>query len=299
MVSTGRRQIGSTIKPFLYTYAMEEGFTPCDMFLNEQPILTDENGREWEPRNSSHAREGEMVDLRWALTNSNNWISARLMNELSPTQLARNMHNFGITNHIDPVISLCLGPCEVSVKEMVGAYSAFANNGMRAEPVFVSAIADGNGNILQEFSTKHTDVISEKAYFKILSLLENVVDGGTGNRVRRPPYNITAQMGGKTGTTNSNSDGWFMGFTPQLVSGVWVGGEERFIHFNSMANGQGASMALPIYGLYMNKVYNDKSLPYNQTVRFPSPTFDLCAKEYLGESIEEEDPEESLSGAFD
>ncbi|MDE5573972.1 MAG: transglycosylase domain-containing protein, partial [Muribaculaceae bacterium] len=264
MVSTGRRQIGSTIKPFLYTYAMEEGFTPCDMFLNEQPILTDENGREWEPRNSSHAREGEMVDLRWALTNSNNWISARLMNELSPSQLARNMHNFGITNHIDPVISLCLGPCEVSVKEMVGAYSAFANNGMRAEPVFVSAIADGNGNILQEFSTKHTDVISEKAYFKILSLLENVVDGGTGNRVRRPPYNITAQMGGKTGTTNSNSDGWFMGFTPQLVSGVWVGGEERFIHFNSMANGQGASMALPIYGLYMNKVYNDKTLPYTQ-----------------------------------
>ncbi|MBD5379665.1 MAG: penicillin-binding protein [Bacteroides sp.] len=299
MVSTGRRQIGSTIKPFLYTYAMEEGFTPCDEFLNEQPILTDENGREWAPRNSSHAREGEMVDLRWALTNSNNWISARLMNELSPTQLARNMHNFGITNHIDPVVSLCLGPCEVSVKEMVGAYSAFANKGMRAEPVFVSAIADGNGNVLQEFSTKHTDVISEKAYYKILSLLLNVVDGGTGNRVRREPYNITAQMGGKTGTTNSNSDGWFMGFTPQLVSGVWVGGEERSIHFNTMANGQGASMALPVYGLYMSKVYKDKSLPYSETVRFPSPTFDLCAKAYLGQSIEEEDPEESLSGAFD
>lgn len=299
MVSTGRRQIGSTIKPFLYTYAMEEGFTPCDEFLNEQPILTDENGREWAPRNSSHAREGEMVDLRWALTNSNNWISARLMNELSPTQLARNMHNFGITNHIDPVVSLCLGPCEVSVKEMVGAYSAFANKGMRAEPVFVSAIADGNGNVLQEFSTKHTDVISEKAYYKILSLLLNVVDGGTGNRVRREPYNITAQMGGKTGTTNSNSDGWFMGFTPQLVSGVWVGGEERSIHFNTMANGQGASMALPVYGLYMSKVYKDKSLPYSETARFPSPTFDLCAKAYLGQSIEEEDPEESLSGAFD
>ncbi|MDE5810455.1 MAG: penicillin-binding protein [Muribaculaceae bacterium] len=299
MVSTGRRQIGSTIKPFLYTYAMEEGFTPCDEFLNEQPILTDENGREWAPRNSSHAREGEMVDLRWALTNSNNWISARLMNELSPTQLARNMHNFGITNHIDPVVSLCLGPCEVSVKEMVGAYSAFANKGMRAEPVFVSAIADGNGNVLQEFSTKHTDVISEKAYYKILSLLLNVVDGGTGNRVRREPYNITAQMGGKTGTTNSNSDGWFMGFTPQLVSGVWVGGEERSIHFNTMANGQGASMALPVYGLYMSKVYKDKSLPYSETARFPSPTFDLCAKAYLGKSIEEEDPEESLSGAFD
>ena len=299
MVSTGRRQIGSTIKPFLYTYAMEEGFTPCDEFLNEQPTIIDENGRPWSPRNSSHSREGEMVDLRWALTNSNNWISARLMSQLSPAQLARNMHNFGITNHIDPVISLCLGPCEVSVKEMVGAYSAFANNGMRAEPVFVSAIADANGTILQEFSTKHTEVISKKAYFKILSLLLNVVDGGTGNRVRRPPYNITAQMGGKTGTTNSNSDGWFMGFTPELVSGVWVGGEERYIHFNSMANGQGASMALPVYGLYMSKVYADKNLPYSQATRFPSPNFDICEKEYLGEFLEEEAPEESITGAFD
>lgn len=299
MVSTGRRQIGSTIKPFLYTYAMEEGCTPCDEFLNEQPTIIDENGRPWSPRNAGNAREGEMVDLRWALTNSNNWISARLMSQLSPAQLARNMHNFGITNHIDPVISLCLGPCEVSVKEMVGAYSAFANNGMRAEPVFVSAIADANGNILQEFSTKHTEVISEKAYFKILSLLLNVIDGGTGNRVRRAPYNITAQMGGKTGTTNSNSDGWFMGFTPELVSGVWVGGEERYIHFNTMAYGQGASMALPVYGRYMSKVYADKTLPYSQSVRFPSPNFDICEKEYLGEFLEEEAPEESITGAFD
>lgn len=299
MVSTGRRQIGSTIKPFLYTYAMEEGFTPCDEFLNEQPTIIDENGRPWSPRNAGKTRIGEMVDLRWALTNSNNWISARLMAQLSPAQLVRNMHNFGITNHIDPVISLCLGSCEVSVKEMVGAYSAYSNGGMRAEPLFVTSICDSNGNLISDFNTRHTEVISEKAYYKILSMLLNVVDGGTGGRIRRAPYNITAQTGGKTGTTNSNSDGWFMGFTPELVSGVWVGGEERFIHFNTMAYGQGASMALPIYGLYMSKVYADKTLPYSQTVRFPESPFDLCEKEDYGEYQEEENVEESISGAFD
>ena len=240
-----------------------------------------------------------MVDLRWALTNSNNWISARLMEQLSPAQLVRNMHNFGITNHIDPVISLCLGPCEVSVKEMVGAYTAYANKGMRAEPLYVTAIADANGNIISEFSSQHIEVISEKAYYKILSLLQGVVDGGTGNRVRRPPYNITAPMGGKTGTTNSNSAGWCMGCTPQLVSGVWVGGEERYIHFNTMAYGQGASMALPIYGRYMQKVYADKTLPYRQDVSFPSAPFDLCDREFSLEGDEPEQVEESISGIFD
>lgn len=299
MVSTGRRQIGSTIKPFLYTYAMEEGFTPCDEFLNEQPTLIDEVGRPWSPRNAGDARIGEMVDLRWALTNSNNWISARLMSQLSPATLARNMHNFGITNHIDPVMSLCLGSCEVSVKEMVGAYTAYANNGMRAEPLFVTAIADETGNIISEFVTTHTDVISENAWYKINSILQNVVDGGTGGRLRRAPYNITANMGGKTGTTNYNADGWFMGFTPELVTGVWVGGEERYIHFNSMANGQGASMALPIYGKYMNYVYGDKNLPYSQEVRFPVAPFDLCERTDYGDFIEEETVEESINGVFD
>ena len=301
MVSTGRRQIGSTIKPFLYTYAMEEGFTPCDEFLNEQPTLIDEVGRPWSPRNAGDARIGEMVDLRWALTNSNNWISARLMSQLSPSTLVRNMHNFGIKNHIDPVMSLCLGSCEVSVKEMVGAYTAYANKGMRAEPVFVTSIADNTGNTVSEFVTTHTDVISENAWYKINSILQNVVDGGTGGRLRRAPYNITANMGGKTGTTNYNADGWFMGFTPELVTGVWVGGEDRYIHFNSMANGQGASMALPIYGKYMNSVYADKTLPYSQDVRFESAPFDLCEKVDFGDFEDEEAREvkESISGAFD
>lgn len=302
MVSTGRRQIGSTVKPFLYTYAMEEGYTPCDEFLNEQPILYDENGREWAPRNSGHARVGEMVDLRWALTNSNNWISARLISQLSPASLARTMHNFGITAHLDPVMSLCLGPADVSVKEMVTAYTAFANNGMRVDPMFVTAIADANGNIISDFSPRHTEVISETAYWRILSMLLNVVDGGTGNRIRRPPYNLTAQTGGKTGTTNFNADGWFMAFTPQLVAGTWVGGEERYIHFNNMANGQGASMALPIYGLFMKKVYGDKSLPYSQEARFTFPaSVNLCEKEYYGEPQDSDynAEEASVEGIFD
>ena len=299
MVSTGRRQIGSTIKPFLYTYAMESGFTPCSQLLNEQPTFTDESGRPWSPRNAGHSRIGENVDLRWALTNSNNWISARLMAQLSPAELVKRMHSYGITNKLPAVLSLCLGPCEASVKEMVTAYSAFANNGMRTDPVFVTAIADNNGNIISEFSPVQTEVITDKGYWRILSILLNVVDGGTGNRVRRAPYNITAQMGGKTGTTNFNADGWFMGFTPELVSGVWVGGDERYIHFNSMAEGQGASMALPIYGRYMSKVYGDQSLPYKQDKRFHFPaTADLCGGELYGD-IEPEEAEEAIEGMFD
>ena len=296
MVATGRRQIGSTVKPFLYTYAMEEGFTPCDEFLNEQPVLYDENGRPWAPRNSGKSRIGEMVDLRWALTNSNNWISARLISQLSPASLVRTMHNFGITAHLDPVMSLCLGPADVSVKEMVTAYSAFANRGMRVDPMFVTAITDANGNVLAEFSPRHTEVISEEAYWRILSMLLNVVDSGTGNRIRRPPYNITAQTGGKTGTTNSNSDGWFMAFTPGLVAGTWVGGEERYIHFNSMAQGQGASMALPIYGLFMKKVYADPALPYSQDMRFEFPSgINFCEKDYYGDYVDADNDAEDAS----
>ena len=299
MVSTGRRQIGSTIKPFLYTYAMESDFTPCDQMLNAQPTFYDESGRPWSPRNSGHARVGEMVDLRWALTNSNNWISARLMAQLSPAELVKRMHSYGITGKLPAVMSLCLGPCEVSVKEMVTAYSAFANKGMRTDPVFVTAIADANGNIISEFSPTQTEVITEKGYYKILSMLLNVVDSGTGNRLRRPPYNITAQMGGKTGTTNFNSDGWFMGFTPDLVSGVWVGGEERYIHFNSMAEGQGASMALPIYGKYITRVYAEPTLPYDQTKRFQFPAdINLCDGGFL-DPEETETAEEGLEGIFD
>lgn len=298
MVSTGRRQVGSTIKPFLYTLAMEEGMTPCTQFLNSQPTLLDQNGRPWTPRNAGTARIGEMVDLRWALTNSNNWISARVMDVVRPHNLVRLMHNMGITNDLPPVISLALGPCEISVKEMVTAYSAYANYGMKSTPLFVTHITDRNGTELASFQTQNEEVISNKALYRILSILLNVVDGGTGNRLRRAPFNITAQTGGKTGTTNDNSDGWFMGFTPELVSGVWVGGDERDIHFNTMANGQGASMALPIYGKYMTKVYADPNLNYSQDSKFKFPAdLDLCGGAEF--TVIPEEVEQSIEGAFD
>ena len=301
MAGVGRRQIGSTVKPFLYTYAFEEGFTPCDMFLNAQPSITLPTGEVWAPRNTGHARIGEMVDLYWALTNSNNWISARLMSELSPSTLARTMHTFGITNHLDPVVSLCLGPCDVSVREMVTAYTAFSNKGLRVDPIYVTKITDNNGNVISEFTPQYTEVMSQEAYFKMVNILQNVINSGTGSRLRRAPYNITAVMGGKTGTTNYNADGWFMGFTPNLVSGVWVGGDERYIHFNRMAQGQGAAMALPIYGLYMKKVYADKSLPYSQTLQFPEPPvgFSPCHKESYGDAPAAETPVEAIDNAFE
>lgn len=301
MAGVGRRQIGSTVKPFLYTYAFEEGFTPCDMFLNAQPSITLPTGEVWAPRNTGHARIGEMVDLYWALTNSNNWISARLMSELSPSTLARTMHMFGITNHLDPVVSLCLGPCDVSVREMVTAYTAFSNKGLRVDPIYVTKITDNNGNVISEFTPQYTEVMSQEAYFKMVNILQNVINSGTGSRLRRAPYNITAVMGGKTGTTNYNADGWFMGFTPNLVSGVWVGGDERYIHFNRMAQGQGAAMALPIYGLYMKKVYADKSLPYSQTLQFPEPPagFSPCYKESYGDAPAAETPVEAIDNAFE
>lgn len=300
MVSTGRRQVGSTIKPLLYTYAMEEGFTPCDQLLNAQPEIVLPSGNVWRPRNSGSSRVGEMVDLRWALTTSNNWISARLLDMLSPYTFANNLHNFGITNHIDPVPSLCLGPCEVSIKEMVTAYSAFANRGMRTDPLYVTTISDSNGNVISEFNTTQTEVISEKAYWKILSILLNVVDSGTGSRLRRAPFALTAQMGGKTGTTNSNSDAWFMGFTPELVTATWVGGEEKPIHFNSGAVGQGASAALPIFGKFMKKIYADKNLPYSQQIRFEfPPDINLCEDSNFFEEGESTETDPAIDDIFD
>lgn len=270
MVSTGKRQVGSTIKPFLYSLAMEDGFSPCSEFFNSQPVFNLPGGQVWAPRNANSSRIDEMVDLRWALTNSNNWISARVIDKVGPRRLVNYMKSFGITSQLPAVPSLALGPAEISLIEMVSAYSAFANEGMRVDPMFVRAIADSDGNIITRFTPNQTEVISRDAYYRILSILLNVVDYGTGNRVRSR-YGITAQMGGKTGTTNSNSDGWFMAFTPSLVAGTWVGGDERYIHFNSMRDGQGAEMALPIFGRFMRNVYNNASLGYAQDETFTFP----------------------------
>ena len=287
MAMVGRRQVGSTIKPYLYSLAMENGFSPCDETRNIEGTYFDENGIAWTPRNSSKKHYGEIVTLKWGLANSNNWISAYLMSKLNPYELVRLIHSFGVLNkEIQPTISLCLGPCEISVGEMVSAYTAFVNKGIRTAPLFVTRIEDNDGNVLATFSPQVNEVISESSAYKMLVMLRAVINEGTGGRVRRL-YHITADMGGKTGTTNNNSDGWFMGFTPSLVSGCWVGGEERDIHFDRMADGQGASMALPIWGIYMNKVYADKTLGYSQEEKFDIPDeFDPC-KDKVSELEEE------------
>ena len=287
MAMKGRRQVGSTIKPYLYSLAMENGFSPCDEVRNVEQTLFDENGIAWSPRNSSRKHYGEIVTLKWGLANSNNWISAYLMSKLSPYALTRLIHSFGVLNQdIQPTVSLCLGPCEISVGEMVSAYTTFANKGIRTAPLFVTRIEDNEGNELATFTPQVDEVISESSSYKMLVMLRAVINEGTGGRIRRL-YGIKADMGGKTGTTNRNSDGWFMGFTPNLVSGCWVGGDERDIHFDSMRDGQGASMALPVWGLYMQKVYADKELGYSEDVEFDIPEdFDPC-KDRLTE-IEEE-----------
>lgn len=287
MVSIGRRQIGSLIQPFLYAYAMEEGFTPCDEILNTQPILYDEAGRAWTPRNNSSERVGEMVDLRWSLTNSNNWISARLMCQLSPNMFVRNLHNLGITNQIVSSMLLCLGPCDVSLKEMVTAYSVFANEGKRVNPLFVTSIEDSKGRVLSNFATPKIEVISCDANNKMLTMLLNVTNSDIGNRLRRDPFGITAQIGGKIGSTGYNNDGWFVGFTPEIVVGTWVGGEDRYIHFDNKASDVGAMMALPIFGYFMKQVYADPILSFPQHLRFDFPAgFNPCG-EYIDEPNED------------
>lgn len=278
MAADGRRQVGSTIKPLLYSLAMENGFSPCDMAPNWQQTYM-VAGRPWTPRNTNHSHVGKMVSLKWGLAQSSNWVSAYLMSRLDPHQFVELLHNYGINNpDIHPSLSLCLGPCDITVMEMVSAYTAFANRGIRCAPMFVSRIEDNEGNVIARFEPQISEVISEESAYKMLVLLQGVIDGGTGGRIRHR-YDITAQMGGKTGTTNRNSDAWFMAVTPSLVSGCWVGGEDRDIHFDSMAWGQGATMALPIYAYFIKKVYRDGMLPYRQDEKFDIPAdFNPCDK---------------------
>ena len=298
MAMVGRRQVGSTIKPFLYTLAMENGFSPCDEVRHVEYTLIDENGKPWTPRNANKKRLGEMVTVKWGLANSDNWITAYLMSKLNPYNLKRLIHTFGVRNRdIVPSVSLCLGPCEISVGEMVSAYTAFPNKGIRVAPLFVTRIEDNDGNILATFSPEMQEVISASSAYKMLVMLRAVVNEGTGGRVRR--LGVSADMGGKTGTTNYNADGWFMGFTPSLVSGCWVGGEDRDIHFDTMLHGQGASMALPIWTKYMVKVLGDKTLGYDENERFQLPEgFDPCKDNAEGDNTVEEEPVEGLDELF-
>lgn len=299
MAMVGRRQVGSTIKPFLYTLAMENGFSPCDEVRHVEYTLIDENGKPWTPRNANKKLIGDMVTVKWGLANSSNWITAYLMSKLNPYNLKRLIHTFGVRNRdIVPSVSLCLGPCEISVGEMVSAYTAFPNKGIRVAPLFVTRIEDNDGNVLATFAPEMQEVISVSSAYKMLVMLRAVVNEGTGGRVRR--LGVKADMGGKTGTTNYNADGWFMGFTPSLVSGCWVGGEDRDIHFDTMLHGQGASMALPIWTKYMVKVLGDKSLGYDENETFQLPEgYDPCKDDVnLEGDTHIEEPIEGLDELF-
>jgi len=271
MVTLGKRQVGSTVKPYLYTLAMEEGMWPCDK-TTWRPITFNIPGQpSWTPKTTTKGHKvGDVVSLRWGLSNSDNWISAYLMSLFTPESLVKLMRSFGIRGQLDPVVSMCLGTDNISVAEMVDAYTAFPNKGIRAEPQYVTRIEDANGNVIVNFNAKMHEILSESTAYKMIYMMRAVVDGGTGSRIRNR-YGLRMPMAGKTGTTQNNSDGWFMGYTPSLVSGVWVGGEDRSIHFDNIAEGQGASMALPIWALYMKKVYNDGSLGYSQSENFDVP----------------------------
>ena len=270
MCTKGKRQVGSTVKPYLYTLAMDEGMWPCETWVYDSVVVILPNGDRWAPRDTHEKYWGDTVSLTWGLKESSNWMAAYLMTLFTPEQLVKMMQSFGIQGQLDPVVSLCLGPCEVSVEEMVDAYTTFPNKGIRTEPLYVTRIEDNNGNVIGTFTPRTHEIISETTAYKMIYMLRAVLDHGTGVRTRFK-YGITAPMGGKTGTTNNNSDGWFMCFTPSLVCGTWVGGEDRGIHFDNMAEGQGASMALPICALYMQKVLADPDLGYSPEEQFDIP----------------------------
>lgn len=274
MVITGTRQIGSTVKPFVYALAMQNGFTPCSTdFENSQPHYG-----KWAPGGGGHGL-GSHPQLREALAKSSNWIPPRILAHFTPELLVKSMHDdFGITSELVPNLTLSLGSCEISLYEMVSAYSAFANYGTRVMPIMVTRICDNRGNVVAEFYPKKNQAISCESGYRMIDMLRAVVDHGTATS-RLAPYNFKADMGGKTGTTNFNADAWYMGITPNLVTGVWFGGEERYIHFQSTGEGQGAAAAMPIFGIFMRALYDDPALPYDETAVFNiPPDFPMCGE---------------------
>ena len=258
-VTQARRQVGSTFKPFLYSLAMQEGeYTPCTRIPNIQYNIKLEDGNVWSPSNSG-GHVGEEITLKYALAQSNNWISAYLMNQFGPNAVIAQARRMGVESPIDPVPAICLGVCDLKLIEMVGAMSTFANQGVYIKPMFITRIEDKNGNVIQRFSPEESEAMSELTAYKMVELMKGVVQSGTGIRLRST-YGLSNPIAGKTGTTQKQSDGYFMGITPDLTTGVWVGAEDRSVHFRSTQLGQGSHTALPIWALYMKKVYADKSL---------------------------------------
>ena len=265
-VRQGKRQVGSTIKPYLYTLAMESGMTPCDKVLNSPVVIVVNGDETWTPQDP-HA-DGTMVDLTWGLAHSSNSVSAYLMKQLGALSMVSQMRKMGVGGFIDPVASLCVGSADLSVYDMVTAYNTFPSGGVYTSPVFVTRIEDSDGNILGQFSDRSREVLSQRATGAMVQMMRAVVDNGTAVRLRFR-YGLKGEIAGKTGTTNDNSDGWFIGYTPKITAGVWVGAEDRYVHFTRTDLGQGANMALPIWGLWMQKVLADGTLGISASDVFP------------------------------
>lgn len=270
MATMGRRQVGSTIKPFVYTLAMQEGLTPCLMVPNIPQTFFLPTGETWTPRNTSTKRDGEMVSLKWGLAQSNNNITAWIMRQYNPGAVTNMIRTLGIRSPIDPVPALALGTPDFRLSEVVAAYSTYANQGVHSQPQFVTRIEDRYGNTIATFNPRQREAIDESSAYLMINLLEGVVNTGTAVRLRLR-YKFTAAMGGKTGTTQNHSDGWFIGVTPNLVTGIWVGGEQRSIHFDYLTMGQGANMALPIWALYMQDIYATPGIGVTQEDIFETP----------------------------
>ena len=269
-VRQGKRQVGSTIKPYLYTLAMQEGMSPCDKVVNvPQTFLVQDTT--WTPKSTDKDEWiGQTVTLKWGLTKSSNNISAYLMKQYGPHAMADMMRKMGIGCHIDETYSLCVGSADIAVYDMVAAYNTFPSRGVYVTPIFVTRIEDNDGNVLGEFTNPKREAVSDYTAYLMANLMQGVVNSGTGVRLRAK-YGLKGEIAGKTGTTNDQSDGWFIGYTPSLTAGVWVGAEDRQVHFESLSLGGGSNMALPIWGLFMQKVLADGTLGVHETDRFIAP----------------------------
>ncbi|MBR1799364.1 MAG: penicillin-binding protein [Bacteroidales bacterium] len=259
------RQVGSTFKPFVYTMALQDlNMYPCTEVPNSEVCFPVWNQPDWCPKNSTHERENEMVTLKWALAHSVNWVSAYLMKQGSPEQVISIARKMGVRSPIDAVPAIAVGTPEITVYEMAGAMATFANKGEYVEPVFLTRIEDSKGMVLDRITPQRTEALDERTAYMMIELMQGVVQSGTGVRLNYKYHlnNYTTSIAGKTGTTQNNSDCWFVGITPRLATAVWTGGELRSIHFRNMTYGQGAAMALPVFALYMQKVYADKKLNF-------------------------------------
>jgi len=269
-VKMGTRQVGSTAKPFTYAVAIEQAaFSPC-MQINNVPDTIYGYGKPWCPRSNPSETVQGMITLRKALARSQNWVTAHVMKEVGPEPVMQLIKKMGVTSKVEPYPTICLGVFDASVYDMTGAYSAFANEGLWTQPTYLTRIEDKNGNLLYEHKARVVQAMNPQAAYVMTYMLKGVVDEGTGWRLRSK-YGLRNPIGGKTGTTQANSDGWFIGITPQLVTGVWTGCEDRSIHFRTTNLGEGANTALPIFALYMKRVYADQSLGIKQNVDFAQP----------------------------